>query len=123
MNHDYKAYLSFIHNPRSSIDGPCFWRSSCGTITTRDTSYRNQDWAKDNRMNFYLGGESWFKYHTFGLRSGLNFTQSDMNELTLGLSYNKPLGMASLLIDYSVAWPMNIKDNLGTHRISIGARF
>lgn len=92
-------------------------------VLTFDASYRNQDWAKDTRMNFYLGGESWFRYHTFGLRSGLNFTQSNLNELTFGLSLNKAAGRFILVIDYSVAWSMNIKDNLGTHRISTGARF
>jgi hypothetical protein len=74
-------------------------------------------------MNFYLGGEGWFKYHTFGLRSGFNLTPSNLNELTFGLSLNKTVGRFILMIDYSVVWSMNVKDNWGTHRISTGARF
>lgn len=88
-----------------------------------DTSYRDQGWAKDTRRSYYLGAESWFKYHAFGLRSGINITGQDLNEATFGFSFNKPLGTASLLIDYSIAWPMTIKDTMGTHRISTGIRF
>jgi len=93
------------------------------TVLTFDTSYINRDWAKADLMTYYLGGESWFSYRTFALRGGLNFTQANVSELTFGISLNKAVGAFNLAIDYGVSCSMNIKDNMGTHRISTTAKF
>jgi len=49
-------------------------------VVAFDASYRNQAWAKENRITLFLGAESWFRFHTIGLRAGMNLSGLRPNE-------------------------------------------
>jgi len=83
-------------------------------ITALDISVRDED------TNYHMGIENWWAKSTLGTRFGMN-----MNEISIGLSYlNKTFPQTfNWQIDYSFIFPLTIEDTLGTHRVSLTARF
>lgn len=69
-------------------------------------------------MNWRLGAESWFGYHRYAARLGINNT-----EIALGGGLARMFGALELQVDYSFALPLGVSDNSGHHRISVTTRF
>src|SRR3989339_905963 len=80
---------------------------------TFDVSYRK---PADNNADIKISGgiETWFSYHTFGVRMGGND-----REITTGFSYNKTFGKSGFQIDYAFLFPLELGDSSGSHRISL----
>ncbi len=69
-------------------------------------------------FNWRFGVESWFSYHRYAARLGLNNT-----EIALGGGIIQSLGHVELQLDYSFTMPMHLSDNFGSHRLSLSTRF
>lgn len=68
--------------------------------------------------NWRLGAESWFGYHRYAARLGINNT-----EIALGGGLVRTFGNLELQVDYSFALPLAVSDNSGHHRLSVTTRF
>lgn len=66
-----------------------------------------------------LGIESWFFDGKFAVRAGAKKT-----DITLGLGYEIAIGESiKVLVDYALAWPLEIEESSGSHRFGISVRF
>jgi hypothetical protein len=73
---------------------------------------------RDKNVDYRLGAESWFFDGSFAVRAGGN-----SEELTLGLGYElNILKGTKLVIDYAFAWPLQIDETSGSHRIGVTLR-
>ncbi len=97
-----------------------YWKSMDNIVSAIDYSYRAQEWGKaSDKWNIHAGIETWFKEHTYGLRSGYQ-----KNEVSFGGSFNKAISKNfSFQIDYACGWSLSITENIGTHRVSTTVRF
>ncbi|MCP4482291.1 MAG: type IX secretion system membrane protein PorP/SprF [bacterium] len=86
-----------------------------------DISYRDQYWGGDesNKIAKYLGLE-WGLTDVFKVRGGMNDY-----EASLGCSFfeKEMFATIDLGIDYSLSFPFEIEDTIGTHQISLFFRF
>ncbi len=82
-----------------------------------DSLMTSVEWtARDNIYNMKVGLEAWFLQRILALRTGLN-----MDSVTSGLSFRyawsgRPL---ALQFDYAFAYPFQIFDTWGSHRVGI----
>jgi len=82
-----------------------------------DFSYRNQKWGKsENKINIYLGAESWFFKKLFSLRFGGNYSQISTG---FGFKLNEVLWVRRLVLNYAFVWPIYVEGNAYTHKVSI----
>ena len=69
---------------------------------------------KDKRTYGRSGIETGFANNKYVVRLG-----HQPAYFSLGFGYKLPLGMDSLDIDYTFAWPLQVENSLGTHRLGV----
>lgn len=74
---------------------------------------------RDSNVDYRVGVESWFFDGNFAVRLG-----GRMQEVTFGLGYElKLMKETKLVIDYAFAWPLEIEETSGSHRLGLTVRF
>jgi len=75
--------------------------------------------SRDNNVDVRLGFETWFFNDKFAVRAGAR-----PQDITFGLGYSvKFASKTELIVDYSFAWPLEIENTTGSHRIGLSIRF
>ena len=74
--------------------------------------------SRDNVTDVKLGLETLFFDKRFAVRAG-----GSQEEITLGLGYNLKISeKMDLIVDYAFAWPLEIVQTSGSHRIGLSVR-
>jgi len=74
--------------------------------------------SRDDTLDVRTGVESWFFNGKFATRLGFQ-----MQAVTMGLGYELPVWPGTnLVIDYAFAWPLEIENTVGTHRLGLTLR-
>lgn len=76
-----------------------------------DVVSRNKD------MDYRAGAETWLFDGKFAVRAG-----GRSQELTFGLGYEIRMGETKLILDYALAWPLEIEKTIGSHRLGLTLR-
>jgi hypothetical protein len=75
--------------------------------------------SRNTNTDLRLGAESRFYNGAFAIRAG-----GSQEDVTFGLGYEISLsGNSKIIVDYSFAWPLQIQDTTGSHRIGLTIRF
>ncbi|MHB9154847.1 MAG: PorV/PorQ family protein [Endomicrobiales bacterium] len=74
--------------------------------------------SRNREMDYRAGAETWLFDGKFAVRAG-----GRAQELTLGFGYEiKVLGESKLILDYALAWPLEMEKTSGSHRFSLTLR-
>lgn len=73
--------------------------------------------SRDDEMDYRLGVETWLIDGAFALRAG-----GRPQELAFGLGYEVRLGETKLILDYAFAWPLEVEQTSGSHRLGLTLR-
>jgi tetratricopeptide (TPR) repeat protein len=104
---------------------PLVWRAGASfkqqwQESAADSLLFSLEWEQREAVAYPKAGlEMWFFGHTLGIRTGLN---QDEASAGLSLQYGIPGSPLDLEVDYAYAYPLQIVDNLGTHRIGMTFR-
>ncbi|MBN2406532.1 MAG: type IX secretion system membrane protein PorP/SprF [Elusimicrobia bacterium] len=77
-----------------------------------------RDREYDRTLDYAVGVETWLGMHTVGLRAGYN-----NNEIAAGLSFERFFGNIGMRLDYAALISRVIRDNYGSHRVSMAVKF
>jgi hypothetical protein len=73
---------------------------------------------RDQQVDYRLGAEAWFFDERFAIRAG-----GRAEEVTFGLGYEiKIVSDMKLIVDYALAWPLQVEETSGSHRIGLTIR-
>ena len=72
-----------------------------------------------SETDYRFGAETWLLKGKFPLRAGAR-----KEEITAGTGYEFSIGGgAKLVLDYSFAWPLEVEQTMGSHRLGITVKF
>lgn len=75
--------------------------------------------SREKNLDYRLGAETWLFDGKFAIRLGAR-----QQEMAFGLGYEiKVMQETKLIIDYAFAWPFEVEETIGSHRLGLTLRF
>lgn len=75
--------------------------------------------SRDGYTDYRTGMETWLFDGTFAIRAGMR-----PQEATMGMGYEfSVFNESKFILDYALAWPLEVEQTSGSHRLSVSFRF